>query len=258
MSDEDDLVVRIDADQEVESAVYRESTEDALEWTLNVAIGMIVAGSLLGLWFGILLFAADPQDVLENPLFADDNTATVNGQLLSALDDENYTGGDPVEGVRILLLNMDDEPTSHSAFTDRDGRFSMENVPQESFILKISEEGHRVVRTPFIPGDQAVLSLTLTPGEGEPIEEDLRKDTNLETAVLLASVVASLTIVSALFGFVGATEARRGKHYRRTQYLCGLALFSRGGIFIGPLLILVGMGMLSATKRHFEDTDDYE
>ena len=45
MSDEDDLVVRIDADQEVESAVYRESTEDALEWTLNVAIGRIVAGS---------------------------------------------------------------------------------------------------------------------------------------------------------------------------------------------------------------------
>ena len=134
----------------------------------------------------------------------------------------------------------------------------MENVPQESFILKISEEGHRVVRTTFIPGDQAVLSLTLTPGEGEPIEEDLRKDTNLETAVLLASVVASLTIVSALFGFVGATEARRGKHYRRTQYLCGLALFSRGGIFIGPLLILVGMGMISATKRHFEDTDDNE
>ena len=102
MSDEDDLVVRIDADQEVESAVYRESTEDALEWTLNVAIRMIVAGSLLGLWFGILLFAADPQDVLENPLFADENTATVNGQVLSALDDENYTGGDPVEGVRIL------------------------------------------------------------------------------------------------------------------------------------------------------------
>ena len=87
------------------------------------------------------------------------------------------------------------------------------------------------------------------------IEDDLRKDTHLESAVLLASIVASLTIVSALFGFVGATEARRGKRYRRTQYLCGLALFSRGGIFIGPLLILVGMGMLSATKRHFEDAD---
>ena len=52
-----------------------------------------------------------------------------------------------------------------------------------------------MVRTTFIPGDQAVLSLTLTPGDGEPIEDDLRKDTHLESAVLLASIVASLTIV---------------------------------------------------------------
>ncbi len=255
MSDEDDLVVRLDTDSEVEAAVYREQTDEALEWSTNVAVGLIIAGSLLGLWFGILLFAADPQEVLENPLFADENKATVNGQLLSALDAENGTGGDPVEGVRIVLLNMDDEPTSHSAFTDREGRFSLEDVPQEPFILKISEEGHQVVRTTFIPGDQVVLSLTLTPGEGT-IEDDLRRDTHLESAVLLASVVASLTVVSALFGFVGATEARRGKRYRRTQYLCGVALFSRGGIFIGPLLILIGMGMLSATKRQFEDVED--
>ena len=81
---------------------------------------------------------------------------------------------------------------------------------------------------------------------------------SLEGAVLLASVVASLTVISALFGLVGATEARRGKRYRRTQYLCGLALFSRGGIFIGPMLILVGMGMLSATKHQFEDFEEDE
>tara|TARA_A100001037_G_C15072429_1_gene600070 strand:+ start:295 stop:1068 length:774 start_codon:yes stop_codon:yes gene_type:complete len=255
MSDEEDLVVQLNDDAEIESAVYREQTEEAQEWSISVAIGLIIAGSLLGLWFGVLLFAADPQDVLENPLFIDENTATVNGQLLSALDAENGTGGDPVEGVRVILLNMDDEPTSHSAFTDREGRFVMEDVPQEPFILKISEENHMVVRTTFIPGDQAVLSLTLTPGEGT-IEDDLRRDTHLESAVLLASVVASLTVVSALFGFVGAAEARRGKNYRRTQYLCGFALFSRGGIFIGPLLILVGMGMLSAIKHQFEDVED--
>ena len=255
MSDEEDLVVQLNDDAEIESAVYREQTEEAQEWSINVAIGLIIGGSLLGLWFGVLLFAADPQDVLENPLFIDENTATVNGQLLSALDAENGTGGDPVEGVRVILLNMDDEPTSHSAFTDREGRFVMEDVPQEPFILKISEENHMVVRTTFIPGDQAVLSLTLTSGEGT-IEDDLRRDTHLESAVLLASVVASLTVVSALFGFVGAAEARRGKNYRRTQYLCGFALFSRGGIFIGPLLILVGMGMLSAIKHQFEDVED--
>ena len=255
MSDDEDLVVHLDPDAEVEAAVRRESEDDALEWSSNVAIALIVAGSLLGLWFGVLLFAADPHDVLENPLFIDENIATVNGQILTALDDENLTGGDPIEGIQVLLLNIDDEPTSHSAYTNRDGRFSMEDVPHNSYILKVSHPGNKTLRTTFNPGDQADISLTLTPGEGT-IEEDLRRDSHLDSAVLLASVVASLTVIAALFGFVGAAEARRGKHYRRTQYLCGLALFSRGGIFIGPMLILAGMGMLSATKRHFDDFDD--
>ena len=252
MSDDDDLVVHLDPDDEVEAAVHREATDSALEWSANVAIGLIITGSLLGLWFGILLFAADPQDVLENPLFADEDTASVNGQILLAYDAENGTGGEPVEGVLVVLLNIDDSPSSHEAYTDRDGRFTIPDVPQNSYILKVSEIDYKVIRTTFIPGDQAILSLTLTPGEGI-IKEDLRRDTNLESAVLLASVVASLTVISALFGLVGVAEARRGKHYRRTQYLCGLALFSRGGIFIGPMLILAGMGMLSATKHQFED-----
>ena len=255
MSDDEDIVVHLDSDAEVEAAVRRESEDDALEWSSNVAIVLIVAGSLLGLWFGVLLFAADPHDVLENPLFIDKNTATVNGQILTAVDNENLTGGGPVEGIQVLLLNIDDEPTSHSAYTNRDGRFSMEDVPHNSFILKVSHPGNVTIRTTFNPGDQADLSLTLTPGEGT-IEEDIRHDSHLDSAVLLASVVASLTVIAALFGFVGAAEARRGKRYRRTQYLCGLALFSRGGIFIGPMLILAGMGMLSATKRHFDDFDD--
>ena len=252
MSDDGDLVVRLDPDDEVEAAVHRATTDEALEWSGNVAIGLIIAGSLLGLWFGILLFAADPQDVLENPLFADEDTASVNGQILFASDPDNGTGGEPVEGVLVVLLNIDDSPSNHEAYTDRDGRFTIPDVPQNSYILKVSEIDYKVIRTPFIPGDQAVLSLTLTPGEGT-IEEDLRRDTHLESAVLLASVVASLTVISALFGLRGVAEARRGKHYRRTQYLCGLALFSRGGIFIGPMLILAGMGMLSATKNRFED-----
>ena len=255
MSDDDDLVVRLNIDDEVEAATRRGNQEEALEWSSNVAITLIIAGSLMGLWFGALLFAADPQDVLENPLFIDQNTATVSGQILSAVDEANLTGGDPIEGIQVILLNIDDEPTSHSAYTNRDGRFSMEDVPHHSFILKVSHPDNMTIRTTFNPGDQADISLTLIPGEGT-IEDDLRRDSHLGSAVLLASVVASLTVISALFGFVGAAEARRGKRYRRTQYLCGLALFSRGGIFIGPMLILAGMGMLSATKQHFDDFDD--
>ncbi len=256
MSDDEDLVVRLNIDDEVEEAARRGNQEEALEWSSNVAIALIIAGSLMGLWFGALLFAADPQDVLENPLFIDQSTATVSGQILSAVDEGNLTGGDPIEGIQVILLNIDDEPTSHSAYTNRDGRFSMSDVPKdESYVLKVAHAGNQTLRITFNPGDQADLSLTLTPGEGV-IEEDLRRDSHLESAVLLASVVASLTVVSALFGLAGAAEARRGKHYRRTQYLCGIALFSRGGIFIGPMLILAGMGMLSATKSHFEDFEE--
>tara|TARA_B110000438_G_C15815454_1_gene651745 strand:+ start:169 stop:948 length:780 start_codon:yes stop_codon:yes gene_type:complete len=258
MSDDEDLVVRLDIDDEVEAAARRGSQDDALEWSGNVAVSLIIVGSLMGLWFGALLFAADPQDVLENPLFIDQNTATVNGQLLSAVDEANLTGGDPIEGIQVILLNIDDEPTGHSAYTNRDGRFSMLEVPQEeSYILKVAHSGNKTLRITFNPGEQADISLTMTPGEGV-IEEDLRRDSHLESAVLLASVVASLTVISALFGLAGAAEARRGKHYRRTQYLCGIALFSRGGIFIGPMLILAGMGMLSATKKHFEDSEEDE
>jgi len=258
MSDDADLVVRLDIDDEVEAAARRGSQGDALEWSGNVAVSLIIVGSLMGLWFGALLFAADPQDVLENPLFIDQNTATVNGQLLSAVDEANLTGGDPIEGIQVILLNIDDEPTSHSAYTNRDGRFSMLEVPQEeSYTLKVAHSGNKTLRITFNPGEQADLSLTMTPGEGV-IEEDLRRDSHLESAVLLASVVASLTVISAFFGLAGAAEARRGKNYRRTQYLCGIALFSRGGIFIGPMLILAGMGMLSATKQHFEDFEEDE
>ena len=44
MSDEEDLVVHLDPDAEVEAAVRRESEEDALEWSTNVAIVLIVSG----------------------------------------------------------------------------------------------------------------------------------------------------------------------------------------------------------------------
>ena len=174
MSDDDDLVVRLNIDDEVEAAARRGNQEEALEWSSNVAITLIIAGSLMGLWFGALLFAADPQDVLENPLFIDQNTATVTGQILSAVDEENLTGGEPIEGIQVILLNIDDEPTSHSAYTNRDGRFSMSDVPKdESYVLKVAHAGNQTLRVTFNPGDQADLSLTLTPGEGV-IEEDLR------------------------------------------------------------------------------------
>ena len=255
MSDEEeDIVVSLDPDEEVEKAVIRSEESEDLEWVTSVAIGLILVGSLLGLWFGILLFAADPQDVLDSSFFTSNDKEMVSGQIISALDEVNQTGGEPVEGVHVVILDIDGVATSHEAFTNRDGRFRMESVPRDSLILEVIHPGNQTLRITFSPGDQADLTLTLTPGEGL-VEEDLRRDSHLAEAVLLATVIASLTIISALLGFVGAAEIKRGQRYRRTQYLCGLALFSRGGIFIGPLLILVGMGMLASTKHQFADIE---
>ena len=62
-----------------------------------------------------------------------------------------------------------------------------------------------------------------------------------------------MTLLFALVGFFAAAEAQRGVKYRRTKYLCGIALFSRGLIFFGPLLILFGMALLAIAREQFLD-----
>ena len=260
MSDDDvELVVTIDSNEEISRAVIRGrgpgSIED-LEWARSMSMGLVVTGSLLGLWFGVLLIAASPADVLDSPLFGSKDEEVVTGQILSALDEENGSDGGPVEGVYVRILNLNGDATLHEATSNRDGRFTMSGVRVESLLLEVTHPGNKTMEITFNPGDQSDLGLTLSPGSGT-ISEDWRHSSNLGSAVVLATVIAILTITSALVGLVGAAEIKRGQHYRRTQYLCGLALFSRGGIFIGPLLILAGMGMLAATKHQFADrTED--
>ncbi len=264
MEDDDvELVVTIDSDSEVEE-VERRSREfranaDA-EWVRSTSMALVVAGSLLGLWFGILLFAASPAEVLENPLFGDRDSEIVAGQVLFAVEN-NTTGGEDSEGVAIRLLELDgetvlrsssNENSEYNTTTNRNGRFSFRDVPVQSLILEVTHPGYNTLLIKFNPGDESELSPTLSKGSGV-IEEDLRYESYLGSAVLLATFISSITVISALLGLAGAAEIKRGKRYRRTQYLCGLALFSRGGIFIGPTLILAGMAMLAGTKKQFED-----
>lgn len=262
MEDDDvELVVTIDSDSEVEEAERRSrnfGAEADAEWVRSTSMALVVAGSLLGLWFGVLLFAASPAEVLENPLFGSDDREIVTGQVISALEN-NTTGGEAVEDVNVRLLELDGETellnsddSNYTTTTSRDGRFSIRDVPVQSLILEITHPENITLLIKFNPGDQSDLTLTLSPGSGV-IEEDLRQESNLGSAVLLATFIASLTVLSAVLGLIGASEIKRGRRYRRTQYLCGLALFSRGGIFIGPMLILAGMAMLAGTKNQFED-----
>ena len=52
MSDDEDLVVQLNLDEEVAAAARLGSQEEALEWSSNVAVTLIVVGSLMGLRFG--------------------------------------------------------------------------------------------------------------------------------------------------------------------------------------------------------------
>ena len=70
---------------------------------------------------------------------------------------------------------------------------------------------------------------------------------------LIHRIEKAMTLLFALVGFFAAAEAQRGVKYRRAQYLCGIALFSRGLIFFGPLLILFGMALLAIAKEQFLD-----
>jgi hypothetical protein len=98
----------------------------------------------------------------------------------------------------------------------------------------------------------------LNTGEGvrKEIDDSIIEGWSLEAAVSLSTIIGLFTLGTALIGVHSSIEARRGKRYRRTQYLAGIAIFSRGLIIFGPVLILCGMGLLILSKDGFEDRMD--
>ena len=76
---------------------------------------------------------------------------------------------------------------------------------------------------------------------------------SLEAAVALSTFLGIVTIITGFVGIQASVEIRRGKKYRRTQYLAGVSLFSRGLIWIGPILILAGIALNSMVKDQYED-----
>ena len=80
----------------------------------------------------------------------------------------------------------------------------------------------------------------------------------MRESVLIGTLVALLTLFSGLAGFAGSVEARKGLSYRRTWWLSFIGLWSRGMMFIGPLMILSGMGLVSLSRNQFYDVHSKE
>ena len=209
---------------------------------------LIIAGSALGAMLGVLLMAADPADIM-GQIEDDQSSDDVNGFVISSL--ENNTGGDPIEGVIVELLN-EDRTLISSDITDSGGRFSIDDVPRQSSILYIQHPDNKTVEISLIPGDHSQIPITLVPGNGL-VSLDMRGESNLSYSVFVGLFIATMTLITGLAGIVGGLEAYNGNKYRRSWWLAFFGLFSRGMIFIGPLLILLGLGLMYMTRDQFMD-----
>ena len=210
---------------------------------------LIILGSALGAMLGVLLMAADPADIM-GQIGADESSDTVNGVVISSLS--NNTGGDPIEGVLVELLN-EDRTIIDSDLTDSGGRFSIVDVPRQSSILYIQHPDNKTVEILLVPGDHSQIINTLESGDGFIGPLDMRGESNLADSVFVGFFVAAVTLLSGLAGIVGGLEAYNGNKYNRSWWLAFFGLFSRGMIFIGPLLILIGIGLMYLTRDQFTD-----
>jgi len=221
---------------------------DAERWR-NLAATLIFIGSLLGIISGALILQGNPSELLNTSLYADQGTVDISG---SALEDVDGSG---VANVTVQLLEAESRALLQETVTDQFGYFSMNNVNQELHMIVFSKDGYETVERSFIPDSVGLDPVTMKAGDGTRTETDDQSISGwtLENAVALSSAIGLITIITAFFGIRSAVEIRRGKRYRRSQYLAGVALLSRGLIVVGPTLILFGMVVNVFARDDFED-----
>jgi len=215
----------------------------------NLAATLILLGSILGIISGALILQGNPSELLNTSLFAEQESVDISGTALEDVD------GSGVEDVTVQLLQEDSRILLQEAVTDRFGHYTMDNVRQDTHIIVFSKAGYETVERTFLPDNVGLDPVTMKPGEGTRYENNEQRidGWTLDNAVGLSSAIGLITIVAAFFGIQSAVEIRRGKRYRRSQYLAGLALFSRGLIIVGPALILFGMVVNVFARDDFED-----
>lgn len=236
------------ATKKVEEAQDMIATSD-MKRLRSLASLLILAGSILGIISGALLMTGNPADLLNTSLFEESSAVDYAGDVWEA------ETGDSIEGALVELLDTETMTEIRSTVTDENGFYRFNQVSTEEKILRVSKDGYQTVERYVNPGEAGERVITLTLGEGTITEGEKSTDEgwSVENAVFLSSAIGIFTVFFGLIGVQASIEASRGKKYRRTQYLAGLALFSRGLIIFGPALILLGMIILIFAKKQFED-----
>jgi len=209
---------------------------------------LIIFGSILGVMTGSLHITADIGEVLSGKIDDSGVKADVNGAVFSALID-NSSGGDGMEDVTVVLYDDDGLEIGRDV-TDSGGRFYIEDVPRKSSKIVVEQPDHITKWILLVPGDHTQIIITLTEGEGVE-ETDMRGESFLSESVLITTIIGSVTLLTGIAGLLGGVEAYKGKSHFRTQFLAYLGLWSQGLMFIGPLFILMGMGLSYLSRKQF-------
>ena len=227
---------------------YEMLDRDADRWR-NLAASLVLIGSILGLISGALILQGNPSEAFVSAWNSDQQTADISGEIL--LDIE----GTGVENVTVELLEKDSRAQLQTTSTNEYGYYSMENVAKKVHIIIFSKDGFQTVERTFSPDDAGLMPVTMKSGNDTRYEDNSETigGPSLDFAVALASGIGIVTVLASFVGVQAAVEMRRGRHYRRSQYFAGFALFGRGFIIIGPTLILAGMILNIFAKFDFED-----
>ena len=236
------------ATKKVEEAQDMIATSD-LKRLRSLASLLILTGSILGIISGALLMTGNPADLLNTSLFEESSAVDYAGDVWEA------DTGDSIEGALVELLDPETMTEIRSTITDENGFYRFNQVSTEESILRVSKDGYQTVERYVNPGEAGERVITLALGEGTVIGEksQLMKGgvSRMQFSYLLRSEFSLFSLVSLACKHL--LRHQEGKKYRRTQYLAGLALFSRGLIIFGPALILLGMIILIFSKKQFED-----
>ena len=262
---EDDLV--IDSIPEITnlSDVERLSVEsltwaDGLEREDSERIRMVAAilifvGSVLGILSGLLLLQGNPVDLLTAELLETTPTVDLRMQVLEA------ESGDALEGLTVEWLDIETETVLQTTLTGSSGWFVFEGVVTEARLLRVVGDGYVTSEIEMQAQAAGSPPVTMTPGSGTErmvMTQGSDEDWSLDDATKLSKAIGIATILTGAVGLLAGLEVRRGGKYRRTQYLAGIGLFSRGLIIFGPALILLGMILLTFTREQFRDWERKE
>jgi len=215
----------------------------------NMAAWCILAGAILGIAGGLLQLTGNPAELVENSeIFVFDQSVDVSGLILDV-------NGSEMSGVEVSLVEVDTNDHRDLEVSGESGMFRFKDVPQRPMRLEFSKPGFETIHLLFLPDEANLHHVTMHSGEGTK-EMGSIAESSLRRALALGTAIGVLTILMAAVGIHASFEVKRGLHFRRTMYLAGISMFSRGLIIVGPALTLIGMGFMYLARQQFEDVID--